>query len=70
MKKFVILLFVASALLSFSCNKYCNCKQYVNGKQDKNYKNNFVKESKLKCADFSTPEVLQEDGNRYEVKCK
>jgi len=69
MKKVVILLIAVIALFSFSCNKYCNCKHYVNGEVDKNFKSNFVKESKLSCADFGTPET-EKDGNRYEVKCK
>jgi hypothetical protein len=71
MKKVVILLFAASALLSFSCNKYCNCKHYINGTLDKDYnKGRFVKESNLDCAAYSTPKVQQEDGNFYELKCK
>jgi len=66
MKKNVILLIAAIALLSFSCNKYCNCKYYVDGVQDKDFKNRFVKESELPCEDFG--EV--KDGVAYEVKCK
>ena len=66
MKKFVILLFAIVALLSFSCNKYCNCKGYIDGTLDKNYKNRFVKESEFSCEDFST----DIDGRTYDVKCK
>ena len=71
MKKVVILLFAASALLSFSCNKYCHCKQYIDGKHDKkgDYKSPFVKESNLNCADFST-EPREIEGKTYETKCK
>ena len=69
MKKIVILLFVASALLTFSCNKYCRCTHYVDGKVDRNYKGEFIKESNLSCADYSTPEK-EIDGSTYEVKCK
>ena len=68
MKKIVILLFVASALLSFSCNKYCKCKYYVDGKEDKDYKGEFVKESGS-CADYSTG-LVEVDGVTYETKCK
>jgi len=70
MKKIVILLFAASALFSFSCNKYCNCKHYIDGQLDKDYNGgNFVKESNLSCADYST-ELKEIDGKTYEVKCK
>jgi len=72
MKKVVILLFAASALLSFSCNKYCKCQHYIDGKHDKkeDFKRDFVKESNLKCADYGTPLATREDGKTYEVKCK
>jgi len=69
MKKIVILSFVACVFLTFSCNKYCSCKHYIDGKLDKGYKGEFVKESNLSCADFSTePKVI--DGITYETKCK
>ena len=68
MKKIVILLFVASALLSFSCNKYCRCKHYVDGKLDKDYKGEFVIESGS-CADYNT-ELKEVEGKTYETKCK
>ena len=67
MKKVVILLIAAIALLSFSCNKYCKCKHYINGKLDKDYKGEFVNELK-KCSDYS--ELKEEDGVTYELKCK
>jgi len=45
MKKIVILLFAVTALLSFSCNKYCHCKRYIDGELDKEYKGgSFVNE--------------------------
>ena len=71
MKKIVILLFVACALLVFSCNKYCNCKHYIDGKVDKEYKKNsrFVNESGKDCADFNEPLVTR-DSVTYELKCK
>jgi len=70
MKKIVILLFAASALLTFSCNKYCNCKHYIDGELDKDYAGGrFVKESSNDCADYSTP-LKEIDGVTYETKCK
>ena len=69
MKKIVILLFVATALLSFSCNKYCRCKHYVDGKLDKDYKGEFINASGSCKADYST-ELKEIDGVTYEVKCK
>ena len=70
MKKIVILLFAASALLTFSCNKYCNCNHYINGELDRDYTGGrFVKESGYTCADYSTP-LTERDGVTYEVKCK
>ncbi|MCL2245597.1 MAG: hypothetical protein FWC10_00565 [Lentimicrobiaceae bacterium] len=73
MKKVVILLIAAIALFSFSCNKYCNCDRYINGKLDKDYnkeyKGEFVKESSKKCSEFSREEY-DADGVLYEVKCK
>jgi len=70
MKKIVILLFVACALLAFSCNKYCNCKHYIDGVLDKTYSDGrFVNESSNSCADFSEPEK-EIDGITYELKCK
>jgi len=69
MKKSAILLFAACALLFFSCNKYCHCKQYIDGKLDPNYKGEFVKESKLNCENFGEP-LRELDGKTYEVKCK
>jgi hypothetical protein len=68
MKKVVILLIAAIALFSFSCNKYCYCKLYVDGVQDKDYKGEFVKESGKSCAEFSTK--YEEAGIPYETKCK
>ena len=67
MKKIVILMFAASALFSFSCNKYCNCKQYIDGERDPDYKGNFINEQK-DCQDYN--EVKEIDGHTYEVKCK
>jgi hypothetical protein len=69
MKKIVILLFAVCALFAFSCNKYCNCKHYIDGELDPDYKGNFIKESNLNCADYST-ELKEIDGITYEVKCK
>jgi len=69
MKKIVILLLVATALLSFSCNKYCKCKYYVDGKVDKDYKGEFIKDSGDCKSDYST-EKKEIDGKTYEVKCK
>jgi len=71
MKKIVILLIAACALFSFSCNKYCHCKRYIDGKPDKKEykKGEFVKESQKSCADFSTP-LKVVDGKKEEVKCK
>jgi hypothetical protein len=69
MKKVVILLIAVTALLSFSCNKYCHCKHYVDGKLDKDYKGEFVKESQKDCASYSTP-LYEVDGHTYETKCK
>ena len=72
MKKVVILLIAAVALLSFSCNKYCHCKRYIvigeERELDKNYKNSFVKESQRSCEDFNG--TTEEDGVTTEVKCK
>ena len=67
MKKIFILLLAVSALVFFSCNKYCNCKQYIDGKVDKNYKGEFIKESKA-CEDYSEP-LKEVDGKTYETKC-
>jgi hypothetical protein len=69
MKKTIIILFAACALLSFSCNKYCHCKHYVDGKVNKKYTGDFVKESNMKCADYSTP-LKEVGGKKEEVKCK
>ena len=70
MKKIVILLITACALLSFSCNKYCNCRHYIDGVQDKNAKNQrFVTESGLDCVDYSTP-PKELDGKTYEQRCR
>jgi len=68
MKKIVILLCVACALFSFSCNKYCHCKKTIDGVVDKSYKGEFVKESQLDCSAFDTSEKIE--GVTYEVKCK
>ena len=69
MKKIVILLFVACALFAFSCNKYCRCTHYIDGERDRDYRGEFVKESNLSCADYSTP-PKEIDGITYETKCK
>jgi hypothetical protein len=69
MKKIVILFLIASAFFILSCNKYCNCKHYVNGKVDKKFKSEFIKESKLDCKEFST-EKKEIEGITYETKCK
>jgi len=68
MKKLFILLLAVSALVSFSCNKYCNCKHYVDGKLDKDYKSNYVNENG-NCADYSQP-LEEKEGVTYELKCK
>jgi len=67
MKK-VVLFIAAIALLSFSCNKYCNCKYYVDGKLEKSTKNEFINENG-KCKDYSEP-LREIDGVTYETKCK
>jgi len=69
MKKLFLLLLAVIALVSFSCNKYCNCKHYIDGQLDKEYKNNFVNENG-NCADYSHPPKLEVDGKTYELKCK
>ena len=69
MKKFLTLLLAFGALLSFSCNKYCTCDTYIDGKIDKNSKNEFVNEKNVKCKDYSEP-LRELDGKTYEVKCK
>jgi len=70
MKKIVIFLFVAAVFLSFSCNKYCHCKRYIDGELDPNYKKGeFVKESQLGCEAYSEP-LKEIDGVWEEVKCK
>jgi len=68
MKKLFILLFAVIALVSFSCNKYCNCKHYIDGALDKNYINEFVNENG-NCEDYSQP-LREIDGVTYELKCK
>jgi len=71
MKKIVILLIAACALFSFSCNKYCNCKHYIDGVEDKTANTQrFIKESNLNCADYSTAPEKRDDGKTYEQKCK
>ena len=68
MKKIVILLFAVIALLSFSCNKYCQCKHYIDGTLDKDYtRGSFVNELGV-CEDYN--EVKEIDGITYELKCK
>jgi len=68
MKKTVILLIAVIALFSFSCNKYCSCKHYIDGKLDKEYKGgDFVNEHK-KCSDYN--ELKEDEGVTYELKCK
>jgi len=68
MKKLAIFLIAAIALFSFSCNKYCTCNKYIDGELDKDYKNEFVKESSKGCEDFGN--VQEIDGILYEIKCK
>jgi hypothetical protein len=69
MKKIVIIFIAATAFFSFSCNKYCSCKRYIDGKLDKNYKQgDFVKESDKSCESYG--HTIVEDGVIYEVKCK
>jgi hypothetical protein len=67
MKKLFILLLAVSALISFSCNKYCNCKHYIDGKLDKEMKNEFINENG-NCSDYDQFDVT--DGITYELKCK
>ncbi|MCL1851385.1 MAG: hypothetical protein FWF70_08310 [Bacteroidetes bacterium] len=68
MKKVVILLIAATALISFSCNKYCYCKHYIDGVLDKNYtQGEFVNESGS-CADYNEEKTIE--GVTYELKCK
>jgi len=68
MKKAVILLIAAIALFSFSCNKYCSCKHYIDGKLDKDYVGgNFINELK-ECSDNNETKII--DDITYEVKCK
>jgi len=73
MKK-VIILIAAIAFLSFSCNKYCNCRYYVDGKLQKDFKGEFVNvpnkyNEEKDCKDYS--EALKEiEGVTYEIKCK
>jgi len=67
MKKIIILLVAAVALFSFSCNKYCNCTQTIDGVKNKDYKNNFVKEIKA-CQDYNETKTVE--GVTYEVICK
>jgi hypothetical protein len=73
MKKIVILI-AAIAFLSFSCNKYCKCDYYVDGKLQKNNKKEFVnvpnKDNEIKdCKDYSEP-LKEIEGITYETKCK
>jgi hypothetical protein len=68
MKKVVILLFAATILLSFSCNKYCSCKQYIDGELNKEYKGGrFVNESGSCESNNDEKEI---EGVIYELKCK
>jgi len=70
MKKIVVLLIAACALFSFSCNKYCNCKHYIDGVEDKTANTKrFIKESDLDCVDYSIP-PQETEGKTYETKCK
>jgi len=69
MKKIVIFLFVACALFAFSCNKYCNCRHFVDGEVDRTKDSRFVKESELSCDAFSTAPIELE-GVTYEVRCR
>jgi len=67
MKK-VVLFIAAIALLSFSCNKYCNCDHYIDGKLDKKTKMEFVN-TNGDCKDYSEP-LKELEGHTYETKCK
>jgi hypothetical protein len=69
MKKIVILLVAAIALLSFSCNKYCKCKDYIDGELVKEYKGEFIKESSSSCENFGTEPRVLDDGKTHETKC-
>jgi hypothetical protein len=66
MKKLFILLLAVCALVSFSCNKYCYCKHYIDGELQKD-KHEFVNETG-NCADYD--EIKETDGVFYEYKCK
>jgi hypothetical protein len=68
MKKIVILLFAVCALFAFSCNKYCNCKQTIDGVNDPDYKGGRFVNELGSCE--SDNAVAFEDGKTYEVKCK
>jgi hypothetical protein len=68
MKKICFLLLAVFALFSFSCNHYCNCDHYIDGKLDKDYKAEFVFEQG-KCAEYSQP-ATEIEGVTYELKCK
>jgi hypothetical protein len=69
MKKVVIFI-AAIAFLSFSCNKYCKCDYYVDGKLQKKdkFKSEFINE-KGNCKDYSEP-LKEIEGITYETKCK
>jgi hypothetical protein len=68
MKKTVILLIAATALFSFSCNKYCTCKQYIDGELDKDYKDGKYVNEIGSCESYNSSREIE--GVTYEVKCK
>jgi hypothetical protein len=67
MKKLFILLLAVSALVSFSCNKYCHCKYYIDGEYQKKEKHEFVNESG-NCSDYD--KIWKLDDITHEYKCK
>jgi len=67
MKK-VVFIIAAIAFLSFSCNKYCNCDHYVDGKLQKSEKHEFINENG-NCTDYNVP-LKEIEGHTYETKCK
>jgi len=68
MKKTIIILLAAFALLSFSCNHYCHCKRYIDGVLDKDYKDGNFKNENGNCEDYNSEHDF--DGVKDEVKCK
>jgi len=68
MKKTIIILLAAFALISFSCNRYCHCKHYIDGVLDKDYKDGKFVNELGNCEDYNSVHVF--DGVTDEVKCK